>query len=193
MVNHQKYTYFGLFQNWGTNTWRSKLVAVALTAELIWFILAIVFLSILRDANTLPVLDASIFLIVVHTATSLTLVWMAKKVETKQLSDVNSWWLVIGLIVQIILLVGAVRDFGAPISERDKDILIAFVSVAMSLSALEIVLYFLIWAIGPATGAKSEEAAPGMNAGINFSNGTANLRYQLPNNARIVHAVRKDL
>lgn len=198
MVN-EKYTYFGLFQNWGTNTWRSKLVAIALTLELAWVLLAIAFLFTLRASGALGVLDASIFLVLVHTATSLTLVWMAKKVETKQLSEIHSWWLIIGLVVEIILIWGAATDFSA-IDARDRNILISFSAIALGLSTFEIILYFLIWAMGPATGSSAskdvmEAAAPNVPGGaaISFSNGTANLRYQLPNNARIVHAIRKDL
>lgn len=144
----EKWVYLGLFRKWreGTSTWRSNSVAVALTLELAWVVLAFVFMIVLRAEDAVVHVDHIVFLILIHTGTNMVLVAMADTVEKKQLSEIFSWWIYIGLLVEVVLLVGSVRDLP---DGRERLFVIILGALALAFSALEGILYMAIWAAGP--------------------------------------------
>lgn len=162
----------------------------------------VIMLFLLRflDGGVLYLNDL-ILSIFAHLPTPLLLIFLHHKLEHGKpvTSFLRSWWLLVSLAVELILLISEFMDF-ADTSLRNATIVYTFVGLIASavVFIFYMIHYFKYRQSVRSTGSHDDVMGaaqanmPGQSQ-MSFNNGVANLRFPLPTNARIVHQPRKDL
>ena len=197
----------GTWSFW-TQGWTRSLLAVKvlILIEALWAVYGGIVLFVFRGDTALAgvyLLDM-ILSVLAHLGTPLTLVFMLHKLQKGHtLPFLRSWWLMASLLLEIVLTISSFVDFPADTVERN--LLRAYSLGSMLVSGAALIVYIIVIVADMITGkaaAKAASAADVMEAAeqnvqgasaISFGQGTANLRFPLPVNARIVHQPRKDL
>jgi hypothetical protein len=139
-----------------------------------------------------------------HLGTPLTLVFMLHKLQKgHNLPFLRSWWLMASVLLEIVLTISSFVDFGTDTVHRN--LLRAYSLGSMLISGAALIVYIIVIVADMISGKAAKKAASAADvmeeaeqnvagaSAITFGQGTANLRFPLPVNARIVHQPRKDL
>lgn len=195
----------GFFSGNEWNTHGKRFTKIFILLEALWALYTVIILIILRARAGDPLTDVRAILtelilsVLAHLPTPLTLIFMLHKFEKDQeLPFLRSWWLISSFVLEIVLTAGAWIDFA---SSENKNLLFSYTIISMVVTGIVFGGYLVAYiaqmmqsrSAASAGGAVALDEIEANKSQLSFNNGSANLRFPLPVNARIVHQPRKDI
>lgn len=195
----------GFFSGNEWDTHGKRFTKIFILLEALWALYTVIILIILRTRAGDPLTDVRAILtelilsVLAHLPTPLTLIFMLHKFEKNQeLPFLRSWWLISSFVLEVILTAGAWIDFA---SSENKNLLFSYTFISMVMTGVVFGGYLVAYitqmmqsrSAGSAAAAMGDVEQSANASQLSFASGTANLRFPLPVNARIVHQPRKDI